>query len=71
MREARRRNAGYRSHAISSLGEIAAARTDVDLFPEVRDITRPILDELVDVGKGENVKKEDEGDQSVRKGEDG
>jgi proteasome component ECM29 len=48
VREAKRNNAAYRPHALISLGEYAEARTDIDVFDEVLEITSPRLEELLD-----------------------
>lgn len=51
MREAKRNNEAYRSHAFTSLGEYAEARTDIDMFDEVFEIIGPRLEELTDEDK--------------------
>lgn len=61
-REARRRNAGYRIHAIATLGQIAAARPDVDMWSTVHDIVSPVISELLDVEASD---KEQEGQQDA------
>lgn len=47
MREAKRQNLGYRKYAVPSLGKVASARTDVDMFDTVFDTVQPIFCELV------------------------
>jgi proteasome component ECM29 len=51
IREAKRNNEVYRSHAFISLGEYAEARTDIDMFDEVLEIIAPRLEELTDDDK--------------------
>jgi proteasome component ECM29 len=51
IREAKRNNEAYRSHAFISLGEYAEARIDIDMFDEVFDIIAPRLEELTDEDK--------------------
>lgn len=46
-REAKRNNAAYRPHALTSLGEYAQERTDINMFDEVFDIISPRLEELL------------------------
>jgi len=46
VREAKRNNDVYRPHAFNSLGEYSEARTDIDMFEEVRGIVVPILEDL-------------------------
>lgn len=46
VREAKRQNADYRQYAIRALGQIAAARTDIDMSSAVLEIVEPIIEEL-------------------------
>lgn len=48
LREAKRNNAVYRPHALSALAQVAAARSDVDISEQVRQIVEPLLVELQD-----------------------
>jgi proteasome component ECM29 len=45
IREAKRNNDAYRSHAFTSLGEYAEERTDIDMFDDVYNIIAPILED--------------------------
>ena len=51
IREAKRNNDAYRSHAFASLGEYSEARTDIDVFNEVYNIIAPMLEQLTDEDK--------------------
>jgi proteasome component ECM29 len=51
IREAKRNNDAYRSHAFASLGEYSDARTDLDMFDEVHGIIASKLQELTDEDK--------------------
>jgi proteasome component ECM29 len=51
VREAKRNNDAYRSHAFASLGEYSEARTDIDMFDDVSNIIAPMLEELTDEDK--------------------
>lgn len=48
IRESRRNNVEYRPHALAALGEFIPLRREVDWFEPVYDITRPIIERLVD-----------------------
>jgi proteasome component ECM29 len=48
LREAKRQNATYRSHAVAALSQVALARTDVDMNANVFDIVKPLLESSVD-----------------------
>ncbi|KAK3670099.1 proteasome component M29 [Recurvomyces mirabilis] len=48
VREAKRQNPAYQPYAIKVLGEVALARTDVDLFQTVFGITQPLLEKDAD-----------------------
>lgn len=43
IREAKRQNVAYRQHAIKALGQIGAARTDVDMSDAVFEVVEPLL----------------------------
>ncbi|KAK5110807.1 hypothetical protein LTR62_005518 [Meristemomyces frigidus] len=43
LREAKRQNSAYQKHSIKVLGEVALARTDVDMYQSVFDIVQPLL----------------------------
>lgn len=51
IREAKRNNATYRPHAFTSLGQYAAARTDIDMFDDVFAVIGSHLQELTDEDK--------------------
>lgn len=53
MREAKRQNLAYRKFSVPSLGKVASARTDVDMFDTVFDTVQPIFDELVTQARDE------------------
>lgn len=67
--EAKRNNDAYRVHAFKCLGKVAAAREDVDMWPDVVTIVTPHLQELqdydekkaneMDVDSGSGAKKKD------------
>ena len=44
LREAKRQNVTYRSHAVAALGKVALARTDVDMHIGVFDLVKPLLE---------------------------
>jgi proteasome component ECM29 len=47
LREARRTNATYRSHAIAALGEFAESRADLDLSAEILPLVANVVEETV------------------------
>lgn len=46
MREAKRQNIAYRPFAIRGLGQVSAARTDIDMISTVFEIVTPLVDQL-------------------------
>ncbi|KAH8693533.1 putative proteasome component [Talaromyces proteolyticus] len=48
LREAKRNNAAYRSHALSALAAFAEARQDLYLLPEAISIVEPVVEDLTD-----------------------
>ena len=48
LRESKRNNPDYRQEAIACLGEFVESRTDLDLFADVLEITRPVIVEAQD-----------------------
>ena len=48
MRESKRNNIQYRQHALAQLGDFVETCKDVDWFERVHDITRPVIEELLD-----------------------
>ena len=48
IREAKRKNAGYRPHALKALGEIAQTRDDTDFMPDALSIVGVALDEVLE-----------------------
>lgn len=46
VREAKRQNTTYRQYALGALGQVAAARTDMDMSETVMDIVEPVVEEL-------------------------
>lgn len=48
MREAKRRNATYRPHAIRCLGQVAAVLADVDNTETVYNVVQPLLVEAAE-----------------------
>ncbi|KAJ9645236.1 proteasome component M29 [Coniosporium tulheliwenetii] len=46
IREAKRQNAAYRQYTLGALGQVAAARTDMDMSETVMDIVEPVIEEL-------------------------
>lgn len=48
MREAKRQNIAYRSHAFKCLGRIATARPDLDLSEVTHNIVAPAMTEIRD-----------------------
>ena len=43
IRESKRNNAVYRQEALSSLGDFAEWRKDHDMYPQVLEITEPVI----------------------------
>lgn len=48
IRESKRNNAVYRQEALSSLGDFAEWRKDRDMYPQVLEITEPVIEEWSD-----------------------
>lgn len=48
IREAKRNNSAYRPHALSSLGQFAENRDDLDIMPDALAIVPPVVEELSD-----------------------
>jgi len=46
IRESKRNNPSYRQHAIECLGDFINLRDDVNMYDQVYDITKPIIEEL-------------------------
>lgn len=47
-REAKRQNAAYRPHGIRALGNVAKARSDIDMSASVLEIVGPLLQDETD-----------------------
>ncbi|KAK5173412.1 proteasome component M29 [Saxophila tyrrhenica] len=48
VREAKRQNAVYKPHSIQALGQVAQARSDIDMSDTIFDIVGPLLESEVD-----------------------
>lgn len=48
LRESRRNNVQYRQEALACLGEFVELRVNVDLFPEVLEISQPIVTDMLE-----------------------
>ena len=48
LRESKRNNASYRQHALICLGDFVDIRDMVDLYPQVYDITKPVIEEILE-----------------------
>ncbi|TVY45685.1 Proteasome-associated protein-like protein [Lachnellula subtilissima] len=64
IREAKRNNEAYRPYAITSLGEYAEARTDIDMFEEVYKIIAPMLEEATNDDKMDTTDDNKTGDKT-------
>ena len=65
MREAKRRNAVYRPHALRSLGAFGKDRDDIYVMTEAVKIASEVVDELADDSKDKM--EIDSGDKGVQK----
>ncbi|KAK4692039.1 proteasome component ECM29, partial [Lecanoromycetidae sp. Uapishka_2] len=48
LRESKRNNTAFRKHSLECLGDFAELRETVDMYPEVYDITKPVIEEGLD-----------------------
>ena len=47
IRESKRNNPRYRQHALACLGEFVELRDSVDMYPQVYEITEPVIQEAL------------------------
>lgn len=65
FRESKRNNLEYRQEALSYLGDFVELRVGIDLFPQVLDITQPIIVDALDESSAMDVDSPSGGSSST------